>query len=160
MFENFPVREYLGNLNLWNVSKMAFFASRNSSEMEKEKIRCWGRNQAKNGVCFIGTFHSDAEKALLHTALKNGGSAVWILGKSIPVELSHVEGKALDEDRLLILSCHQRLHYSTATSRFANHISALHADTVVFASISRESLLYPFYRLLHGRRTSEIIRVK
>ena len=149
MFENFPVREYLGNLNLWNVSKMAFFASRNSSEMEKEKIRCWGRNQAKNGVCFIGTFHSDAEKALLHTALK-----------SIPVELSHVEGKALDEDRLLILSCHQRLHYSTATSRFANHISALHADTVVFASISRESLLYPFYRLLHGRRTSEIIRVK
>lgn len=156
----FNGRLSIGNVELWNESKIAFFASRNSSEIVKEKIRCWSRNQAKNGICFIGAFHSEAESALFHTALRNGGKAVWILGKAIPGELSREEAKALDENRLLIVSCFRRKHYTVVTSRFANHIAAIHSDAIVFANISDKSLLLPFYRRMCETRKIPVTRIK
>lgn len=150
----------MGNVKLWDESKIAFFASRDSSEIVKEKIRCWSRNQAKNGVCFIGAFHSEAENALFHTALRNGGKAIWILGKSIPDELSREEAKALAENRLLIVSCFRREHYTVTTSRFANHIATMHSDAIVFAHISDKSRLFPLYRRMRKTRKDSVTRIK
>lgn len=156
----FTGRHSIGNAKLWDESKIAFFASRDSSEIVKEKIRCWSRNQARNSVCFIGAFHSEAESALFHTALKNGGKAIWILGKSVPGELSREEAKALDENRLLIVSCFRREHYTVSTSRFANHIAAMHSDAIVFAHISEKSRLFSFYRRMCEKRKGSVTRIK
>ncbi len=156
----FNGRHSTGNAELWSESKIAFFASRDSSEIVKEKIRCWSRNQAKNGMCFIGAFHSEAESALFHSALRNGGKAIWILGKSIPEELSCEEARALAENRLLIVSCFRRERYTAATSRFANHIAAMHSDAIVFAHISDRSRLFPFYRRICETRKNAVTRIK
>lgn len=158
--DNTPYRISVGNKALWAEPKIAFFASRNAGEKEMEKIRCWGRNQAKNGMCLVGAFHSDAEKALLSAALRHGGKAVWILGKSIPEVLSREESRALDENRLLIISCFHREHCKVSTSRYANHLSAMNANALVFAHISPQSTLYPFYRRQAEKRPQDVFRVK
>ncbi len=160
MKEEFNGRQATGNAKLWHETKIAFFASRDSSEIVKEKIRCWGRNQARNGICLVGAFHSEAESALFHAALRNGGKAIWILGKSIPGELSREEAKALAEDRLLIVSCFRREHCTAATSRYANHVAAMHSDAIVFAHISDRSRLFPFYRRISEKRKGSVTRIK
>lgn len=158
--ENFDGRCAVGNATLWRETKIAFFASRESSESTREKIRCWSRNQAKNGVCFIGAFHSEAESALFHAALRNGGKAIWILGKSIPEELSRDERKALAENRLLIVSCFRREHHKASTSHYANHVAAMHSDAIIFAHISEKSRLFPFYRRMNDVRKGSVTRIR
>lgn len=153
-------RVSLGNAELWQEPKIAFFASRKSSDVEKEKIRCWGRNQAKRGVCIVSAFHSDAEKALLSAILRNGGKAIWVLGKSIPETFSREESLAVDENRLFLISCIHRNRHSLATSRYANHLAAMIADAIVFAHISEKSMLYPFYRELCKKRKNDVTRIK
>lgn len=153
-------KAFLGNRELWKEPKIAFFASNDASENVREKIRCWSRNQAKNGVCFIGAFHSEAEDALFHAALKNGGKAIRILGKELPESFSKDEQKAFDEGRLLVVSCFHRENFTWATSRYANHIAAMHAKAIVFAHISDRSRLFPFYEKLLENRKNDITRVK
>ncbi len=158
--KTFNGRLSIGNAELWNESKIAFFASRDSGEATKEKIRCWGRNLARDGICFIGAFHSEAESALFHAALRNDGKAIWILGKSIPEKLSREEERALAENRLFIVSCLRREHYTAKTSRYANHVAAMHADAIVFAHISESSRLFSFYRRMNEKRKDAVTRIK
>lgn len=156
----FTARAFFGNRDLWKEPKIAFFASNDANENVLEKIRCWSRNQAKNGVCFIGAFHSEAESALFHATLRNGGKAIQILGKDIPETFSRDEQKAFDENRLLVISCFHREKYTRATSLFANHVAAMHAEAVVFAHISEKSRLFPFYKRLLENRKADVTRVK
>lgn len=160
MKQMLPGRFSVGNKELWEEAKIAFFAPDDAEEVVKEKIRCWSGNQAKKGMCFIGAFHSEAESALFHAALRNGGKAVWILGKSMPEEFSRDEQKALAENRLLVVPCFHRERYTRATSRFANHAAAMNAEAVIFAHISDKSRLYPFFRVLSKKCPNRITRIK
>jgi len=147
--------EILGNPKLWNEPKIAIFISRKAKKEFVQKTLQWMQS-IPSEVCFIGPFHSQAEKCFLHHVLQNGGRAVSLFGKSLPEKLSREEDRAIDEGRLLQVSFFHREHFNSATNRFVNDVAASHAKAILFGQISYDSFLYPFYKKLCKKRKSDV----
>ncbi len=147
--------ESIGNPKLWKEPKIAVFISRSAKKEFVQKLLKWTR-KVPNDICFIGPFHSQAEKCFLHRILQNGGKAISLFGKSLPETLSREEDRAIDEGRLLMVSFFRREHFNAATNRFANDVAAMHATAILFGQISYDSFLYPFYKRLCEKRPDDI----
>ncbi|WP_308603823.1 hypothetical protein [uncultured Fibrobacter sp.] len=149
---------YLGNQELWHQPKIAFFASRKANFEFIKKAILWVQEIPRD-VCLIGSFHSHAEQAVLRHILRAGKSAIWILGKSIPEFFSREESRALDENRLLILSLVKREHFKKATAHCANDYAEMHSQAIVFGQIASNSFLFPVYKRLESSRPQDVIRI-
>ena len=145
----------MGNSDLWYDPKIAVFISRTAKKEFVQKMFKWAQCISKE-VCFIGPFHSQAEKCFLHRVLQNGGKAISLFGKSLPEILTREEDRAIDEGRLLMISFIEREHFNGATNRFVNDVAALHAEAILFGQIAYDSFLYPFYKRLCEKRKADV----
>lgn len=96
--------------------------------------------------CFVGTFHSKAERRILEVALANGAFAVWIRGCSLPDYYSGELWKAMVNDYLLVISCFHMKHHTRDTARYCTHLAAMCCRRHAYFLKDDDSLLGPCYR--------------
>ena len=128
-----------------NKTKIGFFCSRSLSAKSVLKCYDWATDQKEKDVCIISGFHSKIEKDVLLFLLKNKTPVIWVLArkpyKNIPDGLNIYVENGL----LTIISTSDTVRQSKETSLMRNEYIASISDELVFASLSKESSLYPLY---------------
>lgn len=136
---------YLGNKDLLKLPKTAFLASNTISS--ETVLRCydWATAMRNQGKCVISGFSSKLEKDVLHFLLKGEQPVIIVLArqlyKKIPVELK----KALEQNRLLIISTSNSTRQSRATAMARNKYICEMADEVALMSVKKGSTLSVFF---------------
>ena len=96
-------------------------------------------------VCFISGVHSKIEKDVLLFLLKNKTPVIWVLArkpyKNIPDGLKI----CVENGLLTIISTSDSVRQSKESSKLRNEYITSIVDELVFASLSKESYLYPIY---------------
>ncbi len=142
-----PGMKCLGNKKLWYDKKerIAVFASRSQDPVVAIAREHWAKYQGRYGKCIVSTFHSRAECEILFFVLTHGGSAIWLLGRSLPTELNGICKMALRQKRLLIISCFNRDHHTRETSRYCAHLAATKSKHHVYWSLNESGVLASIY---------------
>lgn len=143
----------IGNTKLLEepLARIGVFASR-SQEAAIDIIReQWAIAKGRQRKCVVSTFHSKAEMEILYFVLKYGGSAVWLLGCSLPKELPKFAQKYIKRGKLLILSCFHREHHNVFTARYCSHLVDMASSYLVFFSRKETGMLTPIYERATAR---------
>lgn len=135
--------DYLGNVELLNVSKTAFLASSTIPPDMVLKCYDWAVMMANEGRCVISGFSSHLEREVLHFLMKGHQPIILVLArqmyKQIPPELQPL----LDENRLLIISVSNAVRQSKTTAHARNRYICEIADQILFVGVNEKSSLYP-----------------
>lgn len=130
---------YLGNMDLLQQPKIAYFCSRNYAPKAVLASYDWATAQRDNVI--ISTFHSPLEKDVLHFLLKNHQPVIYVLParmyKRIPKNLQD----AMNEQRLLLISFQPEniRMYSQEHSNQAIRYVLETANEIVFGYIAPDS---------------------
>lgn len=145
---------HIGNTKLLHSrqKRIGVFASRSNDPAIDISREQWAIQIGREHKCIIGTFHSKAEKEILYFVLKYGGSAVWLMGCSIPDKLPDFCKSAIDRNKLLIISCFQQEHRSFATARFCAHLARTFSKQSVIWSMKEGGLTHSIYKISKARR--------
>lgn len=134
--------DYLGNVELLNVSKTAFWAASTIPPDMVLKCYDWAVKMAKEGRCVISGFSSHLEREVLHFLMKGRQPIILVLArrmyKQIPPELQSL----LDENRLLIISVSNAVRQSKATAHARNRYICEIADQILFVGVNEKSSLF------------------
>lgn len=95
---------YFGNSDILDKHKVAFLCSRKYPPELVLKSYDWAIEQRNKGVCVISGFHSQIEKDVFHFLLKGTQPIILVLARGIKKNWSVEIRKALDDNRLLIIS--------------------------------------------------------
>ena len=130
---------YLGNMDLLQQQKVAYFCSRQYAPKAVLASYDWATAQRDKVV--ISTFHSPLEKDVLHFLLKNHQPFIYVLParmyKRIPKDLQ----EAIKEQRLLLISFQSEnvRMYSQKNANYAIRYILDAADEIVFGYIAPDS---------------------
>ena len=144
--------EYLGNKDLLHQEKIAFLASSIISTETVLRVYDWATDMRNHGKCVISGFSSKLEQDVLHFLLKGSQPIILVLArrmyKVVPADLQ----KALDENRLLIISdcCTIRQSKSTALAR--NKYICDIADKILFVGVTEQSSLYGLQQSIDNKQ--------
>ena len=131
---------YLGNKELMNLPKTAFFAS--STIPPDMVLKCYDWATAKHEGCVVSGFSSKLEQDVLHFLIKAKCPIILVLArcmyKVIPTELK----EAMEEGRLLIISVSNATRQSKVTAHARNKYICDIADKILFVGVSENSSLY------------------
>ncbi len=148
---------YIGNKELLNLPKTAFFSSRKITSEAVLKCYDWATEMREKGECVISGFHSKFEKDVFHFLSKGTQPIIVVFGrkpyKTIPAEFQ----KHLDEGRLLLVFITPATRQSKQTALLRNRYIIEKADKIVFGTIYTESSLYPLYRGLMEIRKTDVV---
>jgi len=129
----------LGNKKNLKLHKVAFLCSRRCLASVVLKSYDWAIEQREKGVCVISGFHSKIEKDVLHYLLKGKQPLILVLARGFKKRLEPELKKALDENRLLIITPFEdkikRATQKTANKR--NRLMAELADEILIAYASK-----------------------
>lgn len=95
---------YLGNKELLNLHKTAFFCSQKCPSHLILKSYDWAIEQKNKGICVISGFHSKIEKDVFDFLLKGTQPIILILARKMKKRFPVIQRKAIVENRLLIIS--------------------------------------------------------
>jgi len=95
---------FCGNREILKHHKVAFLCSRKYPPEIVLKSYDWAIEQRNKGVCVISGFHSQIEKDVLHFLLKGVQPVIMVLARGMKKNWSPEIRKALNENRLLIIS--------------------------------------------------------
>ncbi len=140
--------EFLGNSELLNLHKVAFFCSRTVSS--RAILRCydWATQIDAKGKVVIGGFQSQIEKDVLHFLLKGRQAVILVIARKMYKELPEELTTLMNEGRLLIISTSPKsTRISKKTAYQRNLYIAQIADEVVFGYISTESTLNDLHQM-------------
>lgn len=141
--------EYLGNKELLKLEKVAFLSSRKIAPASVLKCYDWAVEMRNAGKCVIGGFHSDIEKDVFDFLLKGEQPVIIVLSRSIYKVIPQSWQKALDEQRLLIVSLNPNaVRNSANAAERRNQFLVKNADEVVFGNIHEVSFLKELYEEL------------
>lgn len=130
---------YLGNMDLLQRPKIAYFCSRNYAPKTVLASYDWATAQRDDVI--ISTFHSPLEKDVLHFLLKNHQPVIYVLParmyKRIPKDLQD----AMNEQRLLLISFQSEniRMFSQKNANYAIRYILDAADEIVFGYIAPDS---------------------
>lgn len=96
--------EYIGNQQFLSIQKTAFLCSRKIPASVVLKCYDWAIEQRVAGNCVISGFHSQIEKDVFHYLLKGKQPIILVLARGLIKKIEPESRKALDENRLLIIS--------------------------------------------------------
>ncbi len=148
---------YIGNKELLNLPKTAFFSSRKITSEAVLKCYDWATEMREKGECVISGFHSKLEKDVFYFLSKGTQPIIVVFGrkpyKTIPAEFL----KHLDEGRLLLVFITLATRQSKQTALLRNRYIIEKADKIVFGTIYMESSLYPLYRELMEIRKTDVV---
>lgn len=133
------IYQTLGNKKNLKLYKVAFLCSRRCPATVVLKSYDWAIEQREKGVCVISGFHSKIEKDVLHYLLKGKQPLILVLARGFKKRLEPELKKALDENRLLIITPFKdnikRATQQTANKR--NRLMAELADEILIAYASK-----------------------
>ena len=95
---------YLGNKEILNDHKVAFFCSRKCPSHLILKSYDWAIEQRDKGVCIISGFHSKIEKDVLDFLLKGSQPIIMVLARNMKKRFPVEQRKAIKENRMLVIS--------------------------------------------------------
>ena len=132
---------FLGNHELLNIPKTAFLSSRRISPEAVLRCCSWATAQRDAGRCVISGFHSALERDVLRLLLKGGQPIVLVLARRLyapeTLEREHPDLKrALDEERLLIVSTSSAARANEETTRKRNQYILAHAEAIVIGALT------------------------
>jgi len=130
---------YFGNSDILDEHKVAFLCSRKYLPEVVLKSYDWAIEQRNKGVCVVSGFHSQIEKDVFHFLLKGSQPIILMLARGMKKNWSVEIRKALNENRLLIISPFPDTvrRVSEKTSRIRNKIMINLADEIRIAFIRK-----------------------
>lgn len=141
--------QYLGNRGLMERAKTAFFASRKVSPLAVMPVLDWAYEIAmdKDAVVISG-FQSPLEKEVLGILLKGHCGIIYVQNAHLYKKVPEKFQAAYEAERLLFasLSGDNRRRFSQTQADRRNQWIATQASSLVFASVTPESSLYPLYQ--------------
>ncbi|MCX7985861.1 MAG: hypothetical protein N2662_02845, partial [Bacteroidales bacterium] len=133
------IKEFLGNIELLKLSKIAFLCSRNIPAAAVLKCYDWAIAQREAGHCVISGFHSQIEKDVLHYLLKGNQPIIIALARSLKDKIEPELRKPLEQGRILIISPFnenvKRVTEQTAEIRNRMMIELADKITIGYASV-------------------------
>ncbi len=135
--------ETIGNNELLKLPKTAFLCSRKVSASVVLKCYDWAIAQRDAGHCVISGFHSQLEKDVLHYLLKGTQPIIVVLGRGMKKRLEPELQKALDQNRLLIISPFSVdvKRTSEKTAQIRNRMMIEMAENITVGFVSNGGLL-------------------
>lgn len=95
---------FLGNKEILNHHKVAFFCSQKCPSHLILKSYDWAIEQRDKRVCIISGFHSQIEIDVLDFLLKGTQPIILVLARNMKNRFSAEQRKAIKENRLLVIS--------------------------------------------------------
>ena len=137
--------DFIGNTELLNCHKTAFFAPGKISVASVLPSYDWATEMVRKGECVISGFTSRIESDVWNFLARGSQPIIAVLTRSkfkvVPMKYRPL----LDAGRLLIIflgyGSHPCREYATRRNEYVASI----ADRLVFASIHPDSSLYPIY---------------
>lgn len=130
---------FLGNMDLLQQRKVAFFCSRQYAP--KAVLASYDWATAQRDKVIISTFHSPLEKDVLHFLLKNRQPVIFVLPARMYKRVPAYLREALDEGRLLLISFQSdsvRMYSQTNANQAIRYVLDT-ADEIVFGYIAPDS---------------------
>ena len=130
---------FLGNMDLLQQRKVAFFCSRNYAP--KAVLASYDWATAQRDSVIISTFHSPLEKDVLHFLLKNRQPVIYVLPARMYKRVPSYLQKALEEGLLLLISFQSdsvRMYSQTNANQAIRYVLDT-ADEIVFGYIAPDS---------------------
>ena len=139
-----------GNVEILNLHKTAFLCSQKCPAEIVLKSYNWAKEQREKGNCIVCGNHSQIEKDVFEILLKGKQPLVLVLPRSLKKHWELEILKAVDENRLLVISPfdeqHSRITRGNAIIKNETIISL--ADKIVVAYKSKNGQLE---ELLNGK---------
>ena len=110
-------------------------------------LKCydWATEQKSKDVCIISGFHSKIEKDVRLFLLKNKTPVIWVLARKPYKNIPDGLNICVENGLLTIISTSDSVRQSKESSKLRNEYITSIVDELVFASLSKESSLYPIY---------------
>ena len=134
--------EYLGNKDLLRLKKVAFLASNTISSGIVLKVYDWATDMRNRGECVVSGFCSKLEKDVLHFLLKGSQPIILVLARKMYKTVPPILQRALNENRLLIVSVSVSVRQSKITALERNKYICNMANKILFMGVTEESSLY------------------
>jgi len=148
------IETYLGNIKLLDEHKTAFICSRQIPAGIVLKSYDWAIARREAGDCVMSGFHSTIEKDVFYFLMKGKQPVILVLARGMIKEIPPKIRKAIDEDRLLILSIFNdeivRVTKETALAR--NRFMLENAEAIFIPSMTPGGSLEKLVRQINGKR--------
>jgi len=150
---NKDIVEWIGNIKILDNKKTAFLCSVKYSATSVLKSYDWANEQKRKGKCVISGFHSALEKDVFNILLQGRQPIIMVLARGMIKRVNEVLKKALNEDRLLIITPFKRTvtYVTKDTSVHRNKLILNLADRVVVGHMSRGGKLEEILNEYHDK---------
>ncbi len=137
------IAETLGNIEILQFHKTAFFCSRKIASSAVLKCYDWAIEQREKGNCVISGFHSKIEKDVLHYLLKGTQPIIVALARGLKERIEPAFQKPLEQGRLLIITpfAKEVKRVSQQTAQVRNKMMVEVADEIVVGFINERGRL-------------------
>ena len=149
----------LGNTELLKLRKTAFLCSRDIPASVVLKCYDWAIEQRNLDNCVISGFHSKIEKDVFHYLLAGKQPIIMVLARGIKNSIEPEIKKAIDEDRLLLVTpfAEDVKQITTATAEIRNRFMIELADEVVIGYAGKGGMLE---RLVAEAKGKKVIMIQ
>ena len=106
------------------------------------KVYDWATDMRNRGECVVSGFCSKLEKDVLHFLLKGSQPIILVLARKMYKTVPLILQRALNENRLLIVSVSVSVRQSKTTALERNKYICDMADRILFVGVTEESSLY------------------
>lgn len=137
--------DYLGNTELIKLQKTAFFAPGKISPSSVLPCYDWANEMVRQGQCVISGFKSKLERDVWNFLIKGSQPIILVQSRKRHSSVRKELEDLIKSGRLLIVyldKCDERSPYA---SKHRNEYIATIADKIIFASINKDSSLFPIY---------------
>lgn len=117
---------FIGNKEILNLHKVGFLSSRRCPAHVVLKSFEWAKKQRKEGNCVVCGNHSQIEKDVFEILIKGQQPIILVLARSIKSRWGPVVEKAIDENRLLVIS-----EFSNKTKRITRETAKDRNKTII-----------------------------
>lgn len=149
---------YLGNKEILNHRKVAFFCSQKCPSHLILKSYDWAIEQREKGICIISGFHSKIEKDVLDFLLKGTQPIIMVLARNMKKRFPAEQRKAIEENRLLVISpFNDKVTQNSQESCYKrNRVILEIADEVVVAFATKNGKLEKLLRKDRSGKSCEV----
>jgi predicted Rossmann fold nucleotide-binding protein DprA/Smf involved in DNA uptake len=146
--------KHRGNIGLLEEYKTAFICSRKIPAGVVLKSYDWAIAMRNAGKCVISGFHSPIEKDVFYFLLKGNQPIILILARGMIREIPPKIRKAIDEDRLLILSIFndEIVRVTKETALVRNRFMLENAEEIFIPSMTPGGSLEKLVRQINEKK--------
>ena len=132
----------LGNRALADKHTTAFFCSRKLPSGLLLRAYEWAQHARRQQMCVMSGFHTIVERDVWDILMEGESPVIMVYARSLPKRLSAVQARAIDAQRLLLVSPFPNQHRPTAQLAHKRNAFILnHADEITIAHATPDSRL-------------------